>query len=69
MRRRRTRKINDEEDQLEILAWAQGGRKKQKLIEIPTKARKKTLQILPRGTRYFDDIRHNFLIRQVSQNE
>ena len=61
--------IEVDDDQLESSSWAQGGMKKQKLIEIPNKAREKALQILRRGSQCFDNIRHNFLIKQVSQHE
>ena len=53
--------IEVEDDQLEISSWDQG-RKKQKLIEIPDTIRGKALLIFPRGSQYFDTIRHNFLV-------
>lgn len=39
------------------------------MIEIRDKAMEKSLQIMPRGTKYFDDIKHDFLIKQASQYE
>lgn len=35
--------VDEEEVQLESSAWAQGGRKKKKMIEIPPKAKEKDL--------------------------
>lgn len=61
--------IDEEEKQPESSSWAQGGRKRKNLIEIPNKAREKALQILPIGSKYFDYIRHNFLIKQATKNE
>ena len=61
--------ISDEEDQPSPLDWDKGGKKKQKLIEVLEKAREKALQVLPKGTRYFDDARKKFLIDQAIEEE
>ena len=61
--------ISDEEDQPGPSDWDKGGKKKQKLIEVPKKAREKALQVLPKGTEYFDDARQKFLIDQATQEE
>ena len=61
--------IDEEEEQPESSSWAQGGRKRHNFIEILDKAREKALQIMPRGSKYFDDIKHNFFIKQVNENE
>ena len=39
------------------------------MIHIPNKVRGKALQIMPQGSKFFDTIRHNFLIKQASENE
>lgn len=39
------------------------------MIEVPKKAREKALQVLPKGTRYFDDAKKKFLIDQATEEE
>ena len=53
----------DDKDQLESsLAWTQR-RKKRKMIEIPQVAWEGMLQILPRGTTYFNEAKRIFLMQ------
>lgn len=61
--------ISDEEDHPCLSDQDKRGKKKQKLIELLEKAREKALQVLPKGTRYFDDARKKFLIDQATQEE
>ncbi len=39
------------------------------MIEIPQKATKKALQILPRSSKYFDNARQSFLVGQAIEDE
>ena len=46
-----------------------GSEEKQKIIEIPQREREGILQIMPRGTNYFDEARRSFLMGQASDEE
>ena len=39
------------------------------MIEIPQAARQGMLQILPRGTSYFDEARRSYLLQQANEEE
>ena len=39
------------------------------MIEIPQVARQGMLQILPRGTSYFDEARRSYLLKQENEEE
>ena len=39
------------------------------MVKVPQKAQQKALKILPRGSKYFGDIRKRFLVSQASEDE
>lgn len=62
--------VPDDEDQPGPSNWEEQGRKKkQKVMDIPQRAREQALQIVPWGSSYFDATRRNFLLQQATLQE
>lgn len=60
--------VHEEKEKPKISAWAQVGKKKQKLIEITNKVMEKDLQIMQRRRQYFDYLRNRYFMRQSTEN-
>lgn len=60
---------DDEDDQPKSSEWEEKRNKKKKMVEVLLKAQQKALQIFPRGSQYFDDIRRRYLVPQASEDE
>lgn len=60
-----TKEDQPKEDIPQIFEWAKQRNKRQKMVEVLEKAQQKALQILPRGSKYFDDIKRRLLVSQA----